>query len=288
MKGRKAKSEVQGINTSVIYGTENVINAEADLFYKAKKRVDSCMAFSRPPLAISLPQIKKAFLDARERGVNLRYITEITVDNLSYCKELLDIVGELKHLDGVKNNFMMSEGEYLAPLIADDKQTIASELVYSNVAQVVEQGQYIFDTLWSKAIPASQKIREIEERKIVPVTEVIYGAEKTLEKGIMFMEKVRNKMDIFFDAKAPSIVIEIDAYKKAYNDIRKRGGKIRAFTEINKDNLGYCKELLKIVDELRHIERLDNHMTHFCQVSICHIPRIRSRHDHSRSGRGSR
>jgi two-component system sensor histidine kinase VicK len=254
LKGRKANSEVQGFNTRVVYGTESVINAEADLFYKAKKRVDSCMAFSRPPLAISLPQIRKAFLDAHERGVKLRYITEITVENLSYCKELLDIVSELKHLDGVKNNFMISEGEYLAPLIVDQKQVIASELVYSNVAQVVEQGQYIFDTLWSKATPASQKIQEIEEKKVVPVTEVIYGAEKTLEKGVEFMKKVRQKMDIFFDARAPSIVIEIDAYKKGYIDIRKRGGKIRAFTEINKNNVVYCKELLKMVDELRHIE----------------------------------
>jgi signal transduction histidine kinase len=254
LNSSKANREIQGFKTRVIYGTEKVINAEADLFYKAKKGVDSCMAFSRPTLAISLPQIKKAFLDAQERGLRLRYITEITPDNLSYCKELEFIVSELRHLDGIKNSFMISEGEYLAPLIADEKQVIASELVYSNVAQVVEQGQYIFDTLWSKAIPASERIQKIEEMKLVPVTEVIYGAEKTLEKGINFMEKVRNKLDIFFDGRAPSIVIEIDAYKKAYDDIRKRGGKIRAFTEINKDNLGYCKELLKIVDELRHIE----------------------------------
>lgn len=254
LKGSEANSTVQGINTRVIYGSESVINAEANLFYKAKKRVDSCMALSRPPLAISLPQIKKAFLDAKGRGVKLRYITEITADNLSYCKELLDIVDELKHLDGAKNNFMISEGEYLAPLIVDQKQVIASELIYSNVAQVVDQGQYIFDTLWSKGISAAEKIEQIEEMKIVPVTEVIYGAEKTLEKGIKFMEKAKNKMDIFFDAKAPSIVIEIEAYGKAYADLRKRGGKIRAFTDVTKDNLAYCKELLKIVDELRHVE----------------------------------
>jgi two-component system, OmpR family, sensor histidine kinase VicK len=254
LKGSKTNSAVQGINTRVIYGTDRVIDAEANLFFKAKRKVDSCMALSRPPLAISLPQIKKAFLDARGRGVKLRYITEITADNLSYCKELLDIVDELKHLDGVENNFMISEGEYLAPLIVNKQQVIASELVYSNVAQVVSQGQYIFDTLWSKGISAAEKIKQIEEMKIAPVTEVIYGAEKTLEKGIKFMEKAKTKMDIFFDSKAPSIIIEIEAYKRAYVDLRRRGGKIRAFTDITKDNLPYCKELLQIVDELRHID----------------------------------
>ena len=32
-----------------------------------------------------------------------------------------------------------------------------------NVDQIVEQQQYMFETLWSKAIPFEQRIREIEE-----------------------------------------------------------------------------------------------------------------------------
>ena len=67
---------------------------------------------------------------------------------------------------------MMSENEYLAPLVLDDRETISSELVYSNVIQVVRQGQDTFDILWDKAVPADQKIREIEERKVKPKTEV--------------------------------------------------------------------------------------------------------------------
>ena len=68
------------------------------------------------------------------------------------------------------------------------------------------------------------------------------------------MQNVKKKMDIFFDHKAPSIVIDIDDYKNGYIDIRRRGAKIRAFTEITKENISYCKELMKIVDELRHLD----------------------------------
>jgi hypothetical protein len=50
------------------------------------------MNLTRPPLAVGLEPVKKAFLDARVRGVHLRYLTEITKDNLSYCKELMQIV----------------------------------------------------------------------------------------------------------------------------------------------------------------------------------------------------
>jgi hypothetical protein len=40
---------------------------------------------------------------------------------------------------------------------------MASQIIYSDVKEIVEQGQYIFDTLWNRAIPAEQKINEIEK-----------------------------------------------------------------------------------------------------------------------------
>jgi signal transduction histidine kinase len=136
----------------------------------------------------------------------------------------------------------------------DEEGKIASQLIYSNVDEIVEQQNYIFETLWNKAIPSEQRITEIEENKTAPRTEVLYGAENAVGRGVQFMKNTKEKMDIFFDSKAPSIVIEIDAYRNGYMNIRKGGGKIRAFTEITKDNIHYCKELIKIVDELRHLD----------------------------------
>jgi two-component system sensor histidine kinase VicK len=121
------------------------------------------MNYTRPPLAIGLDPIRKAFLDAKSRRVRLRYLTEITQENLQYCKELLSIVDELRHLDGIKGNFMISEEEYLAPLILFEKGKIAPQIIYSNVREIVEQQQYIFDNLWNNAISAKDRIREIEE-----------------------------------------------------------------------------------------------------------------------------
>src|SRR5215475_3712983 len=94
------------------------------------------------------------------------------------------------------------------------------------------------------------------ERKEKEEIELLYGAQSAVGRGISFMRHVRNRMDISFDHRAPSIVIEIEAYKDGYIDIRKRGGKIRALTEITLDNIHYCKEIVKIVDELRHLDGL--------------------------------
>ena len=37
------------------------------------------------------------------------------------------------------------------------------KIIYSNLKEIVEHQQYTFDSFWSKAIPAQEKIREIEE-----------------------------------------------------------------------------------------------------------------------------
>jgi hypothetical protein len=43
---------------------------------------------------------------------------------------------------------------------------IASQAIYSNIKQVVEQEQYVFDNLWNKTIFGAERIKEIEERLI--------------------------------------------------------------------------------------------------------------------------
>ena len=102
----------------------------------------------------------KAFLDAKSRGVKLRYITEITEDNVSYCKELIKIVDELRHTAGIKGNFYLSETEYIAPATFHEKGKPVSQIIYSNVKEIVEyQRQFVFDSFWTRSIPADRRSR---------------------------------------------------------------------------------------------------------------------------------
>ena len=65
----------------------------------------------------------------------------------------------------------MSESEFIATgwtnrLFCMSMGKIASQAIYSNIKQVVEQEQYVFDNLWNKAIFGAERIKEIEERSI--------------------------------------------------------------------------------------------------------------------------
>jgi hypothetical protein len=148
--------------TEVVSGNSNIINREIQFFSNATLKVNTCMDNIRPSLALSIESIRKSFLDAKSRDVNLRYITEVTAENISYCKELMKIV-EVRHLDGIKGNFMVSEKEYLAPAFSNNTSDIASQIIYNNSQEIVKQQNYIFDTLWNKSTTANTAIKEIEE-----------------------------------------------------------------------------------------------------------------------------
>lgn len=158
-KNEKAGAEV----TRVLYGVETVVNTVLQFLKQADNKIDACVDQTRPSLAIDIAILREAFLDAKKRGVKLRYITEITKDNISYCKKLLTMVEELRHLDGVSGNLYVSENGYLAPANYHEKGEPAAHIIYSNVKEVVEHQRYVFDTLWKKAIPAEHRIEQIEE-----------------------------------------------------------------------------------------------------------------------------
>ncbi len=95
----------------MLYGIDTVIKAELHFFSNSKEKIDTCMNYTGRHLAIEIPKIRKAFIDAKARGIKVRYLTEITSENISFCKELMSIIGveELRHLDGIKGSFTLSE-----------------------------------------------------------------------------------------------------------------------------------------------------------------------------------
>src|SRR5215469_4626358 len=157
----------------VLHDTETIINTYLHILHNANSRWDyfaDVGSLSLIPSAFEV--IKKAILEAKARGTRLRFITEITKVNVSYTKAFVQNV-ELRHLDGVKGNFGVSDTEYISISTTDTRSTSLAEsksteitiphAVYSNVIENVQQQQYIFEILWNKATPAEQRIREIEE-----------------------------------------------------------------------------------------------------------------------------
>jgi sulfatase maturation enzyme AslB (radical SAM superfamily) len=69
-----------------------------------------CSPSTALPVAIGV-EYQGALVDLKNSGIKVRQITEITRENAHHCKELVQLIDELRHLDGVKANFVVSETE---------------------------------------------------------------------------------------------------------------------------------------------------------------------------------
>jgi two-component system, OmpR family, sensor histidine kinase VicK len=159
--------------TKIIQGDKNVFEAVSRFISTAGTRIDACVDQTRPALGTDIEQIRALVLNSHKRGVRLRCITEITTNNIHYCKQL-EIVDELRHLDNIVGTFYVSDIECLVPESIHKKSKLASQIIYWNVKETVKHQQYVFETLWNKAISAEQKINQIEKGELPEVIEIIH------------------------------------------------------------------------------------------------------------------
>ena len=178
--------------TEVLYGTENTTNAILSVLSKVESKMDICADSTWPSVAIGVDVFRDALINLKRRGIKSRYITMITKGNLSYCKEALKI-GELRHLDDIKGNFAISEKEYMASATMQEA-SLLQQVIYSNVKEVLEQQQYVFDSFWSRSVPAEQKIMEIEEGVIAGRTEIIQNPKDIQELFTKMVKSAKHEV----------------------------------------------------------------------------------------------
>jgi sugar-specific transcriptional regulator TrmB len=166
--------------TEVIYGAENIVERVLEIIPNLKESVDNCVNSNGPSMFV-IPDhpITKAYRELNDRGVRIRFISEITRENIGYCKKLMKIC-ELRHLDEVKGNFGIADGIYYTAGAKNIESSPPPLLIYSTLRAFVEQQQYFYEMLWKKAIPAKQRIKEIEEGVKREFIETIQDPEETL------------------------------------------------------------------------------------------------------------
>ena len=238
--------------TEIFHGSDKVIDAILQFSSRTKSRIDACVDNTRPSLAIRIEQLKKSFMNAKNRGVRLRCITEINKENISYCKELLEIVNELRHLDGIKGNFYLSEGEYLAPATFHEKEKPASQIIYTNVKEIVEHQRYVFETLWNKSISAKDKIIEIENEIEPEVLEVISDCKKATQIYVDFAKLVEDEaLLLLADSKAMIRADKIGVIDYLIEASSKRGAGIKLICPLSNENSGIVKRISEKASSIR-------------------------------------
>ena len=238
--------------TKIYYGEEDAMKILLQAMANVKKEAVICSGANSPAFSMAMEPVKKLYIAFRETGVRIRQIVEITKDNLYYCKEFMDYV-ELRHMDNVKGNMAVSETEYVATAVLEGSMPV-TQTIYSNVKAFLEQQHYFFENLWSKAIPAEQRIKELEEDTPPQRTETIYGQENTIKAILEFISKTVHEFCVYAESSCPSVAMSAEPVVQAYSEFKNtRSGKARWITEVNPSNIKYIVKLMQFA-EVRHLD----------------------------------
>jgi two-component system, OmpR family, sensor histidine kinase VicK len=148
--------------TQVWEGVENTVGKSLDVLYRLQKSCDSCVDRNGPSVILTTEPIMQAYLDLKRRGIRIRFITEVTRENIGYCKEMMKIA-EVRHLDGISGNFTIADGTDYAGVATTQEAQPITQLLVSNVRAFVQQQQYFFEMLWRKAVSSEDRIKVLEE-----------------------------------------------------------------------------------------------------------------------------
>lgn len=242
-------------STQILYGTEKAVGKGVKFMKNTKHNMDITFDHRAPSIVIKIPEYYNGYQDILKRGGIIRCITVITKENLPYCEELIKTVSELRHLDDLKGGIAINESEYMATTVLQEAQPLA-EVIYSNVDEVVEQGQFVFDTLWKNSVPAHVKIRELKEGLKTFDTKLITGTEglrvQEMISGILQNASELNlctSIDDLQENKDQLINSMITLFKEKKLTSLQR---TRIMTPIRRNNLRTIKNLLDLGIEIKH------------------------------------
>ena len=163
----------------ILYNPLTITKVYSQILDNANNRWDFYADTNSLVIAFTIEEVNRAILDAKNRGIRFRFITDIKKDNITFCKDSVLKVAEIRHLEGIKGNFGVSDTEYISTsdrissleIAGSDieqkkgaaAKTTLQHAVYSNAKEDIQQQQHIFEILWINAIPFEERIREIEE-----------------------------------------------------------------------------------------------------------------------------
>src|SRR3954452_14086192 len=246
--------------TEVLHGNDIIIKKTLETFSVVKKGMDGALDSEGPSIHVLYEPIWSGLVLLKERGVKIRLVTEVTPNNISFCKRMMEVC-ELSHLDGIRTNFGIADEKRILLHGVSQENDPLSQAILTSVKGLVEAQQYMFENLWNKAIPAIQKIREIEEGIKPDVIETITDPAKiqnlymnllrTATTEIMLIVPTENVMYSHVDIGVFDFLKGID---KDYNAKKNIGIRILA-PQIKSDNYSYS---IKQQQQQQHQQREHN------------------------------
>jgi two-component system, OmpR family, sensor histidine kinase VicK len=239
-----------------LHGAE-VINALLQIFSNAEHTIDVCGNAKFLAKIFSFSVVDKIRLDASKRkDLRQRYIFEITKENIHNCKSLMS-TAEVRHLEEHEANFVKNENECLG-FIAMQKESL--QATYSNIREVVQEQRSVFETFWDKAIPAKNKIIEIEEGLKSEYLEVISDYKKATDIYIDLAKSVEEEaLLLFANSKAMSRADRLGVLVSLINASKNKGASVKIISPITEENSRIVEQICEKAPNIKILNGGSSH-----------------------------
>jgi two-component system, OmpR family, sensor histidine kinase VicK len=237
--------------TQVLYGEQSITNTLSQ-FLSRQNGIDLC---SDSKTIAQIIEIYKSTIPAHNTRpeIKVRFLTDINKDNISLYKELVKITKEVRHLEGIKANFAVRNKEYvgIVSLKKESGQQEESQLspqsqshiIYSNVSGIIEQHQYLFNSLWEKAIPAEHRIIELEEGKQAEFFDVVTDNKKIAQILIDLINTAANEIVLLLPNDKALVRIDRLGIIDSLVIASQNKGVIKIICPLSKENLQIQKKI---------------------------------------------
>ena len=168
--------------THVFYGEEDAMKILLQTMVNVKREAVVCADANSAAFLMEVELVNKGYIDFKRRNIKIRFITQITSDNLPYIKDLMNYA-EVRHMDIVKGNMAISETESVSTATLNSAKPV-TQTIYSNAQPIVEQQRYFFENLWTNAMPVEERIKELEGIAVRVETRAVRGGNEILQETL--------------------------------------------------------------------------------------------------------
>ena len=188
---RPAQIEIQ-------YSDEDISNIPFEIISNIKYTFDFCIDQNEAALIMENVKSWNAIKGLKKKGIRVRFVTSINEGNISFCRELLKF-GDVFHNDEVKGAFQIADGDnYLCYFTANEGKGEQQQLFHTNTKSFVDIQQYLFNNLCDNAIPAREKIKEIERGIRRNFSDIIHDPQEIRKIVINQLVSARDEILLLF------------------------------------------------------------------------------------------
>lgn len=165
---------------------------------------------------------------AKEKGIKLRLIVEITKNNKDFLNSLK--YHEIRHLDGIRSNIGIFDNRTYMVAIFNKESIQPDQIFFSNSESLVKQQRHLFDSLWDIAIPLSARNTELEYQQDLHYQKIITNPEDIRREMNNLIRQCRKELLIISSAKLLNHLLLSSNFLSEISILLKRGLSVRVLS----------------------------------------------------------